>query len=456
VKLGLALCSALAIAAVAAPVRAQDQPAQQPASPQQPVDYTNAQPGLSGSVAPPRILPDEEVPRGQTVADRPRPDYDPPGLRLGSFILYPDLDVTGSFNSNILGQASHPLSDYIVAIQPAVDLKSDWNNNALNFHADGTINKYTEHSDQDYDDYTFSSDGRIDIDRSAILFGGVGYSVRHQPVYSPNNLGSVIPGLQSAVPEQYSDLSARGGGRKTFNRLSFRFDVAYDQYSFNDVASTSGVSVPFHLQNYNEEQFILRSAYELFPQSEVYVLTRYDIRNHDFSSDLFGFNRNSTGYTVAAGAKYDLTGVTFIDAYAGYYRQDYRDARLQPLDGPTFAVKLTWNVTRLTTVTGSLNRSVAETDLPGVSGYVATVGETHVDHELLRNVILRASLGWEEDSFQGIARTDDYYAAGVGAKYLINRNFALSVDYSFQVRNSSQSVNNFRANIVGLRLSSHF
>lgn len=446
------LSIALPLAFATGSVHAQDQPIQPPS---QPNDYVSQAPGLSGTPVPPRILT-EEVPRGQTVADRPRPDYDPIGWRVGSFILYPDLDIIGTFNSNILGQASKPLSDYIVALQPAADLKSDWNNNALNFHADGTFNKYTEHSDQDYNDYTFSSDGRLDIDRSAILFGGVGYSVRHQPVYSPNNLGSVVPGLQTAVPEQYSDLSARAGGQKTFNRLSFRLDATYDQYSFSDVASSSGANVPFHLENYNEEQFILRSAYELFPLSEVYILTKYDIRNHDFSSDLFGFNRNSTGFTTAAGAKYDLTGIIFVDAYAGYFQQNYKDSRLPSLNGPTFAAKLTWNVTRLTTVTGSLTRGVAESDLPGVSGYVATVGEAHVDHELLRNLILRASAGWEEDVFQGINRTDDYYAAGVGAKYLINRNFSLSLDYSFQVRNSTQNVNNFSASIVALRLSSHF
>ena len=417
-KIDPILRMALVLAFAMGPAYAQDQ-SNPPAS--QPNDYTSPQPSLSGTPVPPRVIT-EEIPRGQTVADRPRPDYDPVGLRIGSFILYPDLDVTGTFNSNILGQASAPLSDYIVALQPGVDLKSDWNNNALNFHADGSFNKYTEHADQDYNDYTFSSDGRLDIDRSAVLFGGIGYSVRHQPVYSPNNLGSVVPGLQTAVPELYSDLSARVGGQKTFNRLSFRLDATYDDYSFADVPSISGANVPFHLENYNEEQFILRTAYELFPMSEVYLLTKYDIRNHDFSSDLFGFDRNSTGYTAAAGAKYDLTGITFIDAYAGYFQQNYEDLRLPSLSGPTFAAKLTWNVTRLTTVTGSLTRGVAESDLPGVSGYIDTIGEADVDHELLRNLILRASVGSpEEDAFHGISRTDNYYAAGVGAKYLINR-----------------------------------
>lgn len=199
----------------------------------------------------------------------------------------------------------------------------------------------------------------------------------------------------------------------------------------------------------------LRTGYELAPLREIYLLTGFNTRDYDQSRDNNGFARSSDGYTLALGTKYDLTGVTAIDVFAGYRQQDYDDVRLDTVQGWTAGAKLIWNVTRLTTVTGTLSREVEETTISSASGYFATVAELRVDHELLRNLVLDASLAYEEDEFEGIAREDEYYTGRVGAKYLINRNFSLSGGYRYRERASSQSGADFDENVVFVRLSSH-
>src|SRR3546814_8891709 len=103
-------------------------------------------------------------------------------------------------------------------------------------------------------------------------------------------------------------------------------------------------------------EIALRTGYEFTPLREVYLLGAYNFREYDRATDRNGFRRDSDGYTLAVGAEYDLTGITFLDAYVGYTTQDYDDARLQELKGWTAGAKLTWNVTRLTTLTGPLSR----------------------------------------------------------------------------------------------------
>ncbi|MGH3578605.1 MAG: outer membrane beta-barrel protein, partial [Mycobacterium sp.] len=147
--------------------------------------------------------------------------------------------------------------------------------------------------------------------------------------------------------------------------------------------------------------------------------------------------------------------VTSIDVFAGYRRQDYVDPKLGSITGPTGGAKLTWNVTRLTTVTGSLTRDIQETVLTNSAGYFQTIGEVRVDHELLRNLLLNGSVGYEEDAFQGIGRTDDYYLTGAGAKYLIDHNFWLAGGYNFRNRSSNQTGSGFDEHIIFLRLSAH-
>ena len=401
--------------------------------------------------APRKPLP-EEVERGQTVLSRPRPDYDPVGIRAGGFIFYGDVDAQETYNSNVFYTPSDEKNDFITSVNPSIDLKSNWNVHALNFHADADQVTYARFHQNNYFDYSLSTDGRLDIYNDARMYGGVGYAVRHLPLYSPNN----VPNTQA--PIQYSDLSGNLAGEKEFNRLGFRLDANYDAYRYWDAVLTpaagGGISRQ-SLEDYDDKRVGLKTSYELVPGRSVYLLTAGDWRDYKNSIDLTGVNRTSHGYTVAAGARYDLTGITFIDGYIGYRQQFYDDAALKTLSGPAAGLQITWNVTRLTTVTGSVTRDIQETVVSGSSGYFATLAQVKVDHELLRNLLLNANVGYENDDFGGISRSDDYYLAGAGAKYLINHNFWISGGYNFAHRESNVAGTNFDDHIFFGRISAH-
>jgi hypothetical protein len=388
-----------------------------------------------------------EVERGETVMSRARPDYDPIGLRLGGFLLYPELAVQESYSSNIFATSTNERSDFITAIEPSLNLKSNWNNHALNFKADAQILKYADHSSEDQDNYSFGTDGRLDIQRDSRVYGGATYAVRHESRYSPNDLGA-------REPTKYDVFSANLSPEKDFNRLSVRLDGNLDRFSYSNATSGAGATILEDQRDRTEYQIGIKPTYELAPLRQIYGLFAYNWRDYDSNSS-FGFNRDSTGFTLAVGARYDITGILFADVYLGYREQDYDDPRLPAAQGPAGGAKLTWNVTRLTTVTGLVTREIQETILAGSSSYFATKAEARVDHELLRNLILNGSLGYENDDFEGINRNDNFVVLGLGAKYLINRNFALSGGYSFRTRSSDAADVDFDEHITFLRLSSH-
>jgi uncharacterized protein (PEP-CTERM system associated) len=78
------------------------------------------------------------------------------------------------------------------------------------------------------------------------------------------------------------------------------------------------------------------------------------------------------------------------------------------------------------------------------------------DHELLRNLLLNVNAYFENDSFQGISRTDNVFNVGAGVKYLVNRNLFLGGTYSYQQRSSSLAGGSYTQNIVMLRLGTQF
>jgi hypothetical protein len=400
---------------------------------------------LAALVASPAIA-QVDVERGDTVTSRARPDYDPLGIRLGSFLLFPQLGVQESYDTNVFATTNNAKSDFITAIDPSLDLRSNWNNHALNFHIDSHSAIFGRFTNENINDYTLAANGRLDVQRDTRLYGDVGYKVAHEARYSPEEVGTINP-------IEFSDASAKVTGEKDFNRLSFQLQGAYDRYRYENGVLANGTISNQGIRDYDEPQVQLKTGYELAPQRQVYLLANYNWRDYRSSVDAGGFKRNSSGYTLAVGARYDLTGIVFADVFVGYRNQDYDDTRLTSASGVTGGGKLTWNVTRLTTLTGELTHDVQETTVGTASSYFATRGVVNADHELLRNLLLNANFGYERDDFQGITRTDDYIVAGLGAKYLLNRNFWLSGGYGYRTRSSNAVGIDFDEHIVFLRLS---
>jgi hypothetical protein len=392
---------------------------------------------------------EDEVLRGQTVLARSRPAYDPIGVHVGGFMFYPSLSAQESYDSNVFATRSSQKSDFITSLAPALDLMSNWDRDALNFHLDSRNLIYADHDTENINDYTFSSNGRWDFSRDTQFFGGLGYKVRHEARSSPNNI------FGSKSPTEYADYGGSIGGQRNFGRLSFRLDGTYDKFDFRNDETNSGVPLNEERRNYDQKAVTLHTGYELGPLREVYLLTGYNWRSYDFSADISGFDRNSTGFVTAVGARYDLTGILFADVFVGYRQQDYADSRLRPAEGPTGGAKLTWNVTRLTTITGSVDREVRETDISNASSYFATVGQLRVDHELLRNLILGGHASYEQDGFNGISRDDNIFGGGFDARYLINQYFWVSGGYDYRNRDSNQSSANYDAHVVMLRVGAH-
>ena len=110
---------------------------------------------------------------GDTVKSRPRPDYDPVGARLGGFFLYPEMSVTEIYRDNIFYTENNKTDDFITVVSPKLNLKSNWNNHALNLFADMDAGFYASNSDENYTDLRAGANGRVDIQRDMNVSGGV-------------------------------------------------------------------------------------------------------------------------------------------------------------------------------------------------------------------------------------------------------------------------------------------
>jgi hypothetical protein len=71
-------------------------------------------------------------------------------------------------------------------------------------------------------------------------------------------------------------------------------------------------------------------------------------------------------------------------------------------------------------------------------------------------LLLKLNAGFENDSFQGITRTDNVFIAGAGVRYLVNRNLFLGGSFSYYQRSSTLTGASYTQNILMLRVGTQF
>lgn len=392
------------------------------------------------------LLPYLEPQRGETVASRRRPELEPLGLRVGSFLLRPAIAVEEAYNSNIFATETDEEGDFITRVLPGLVLDSNWSRHRLTLRAAAELGFYADNSSEDYIDYLAGAEGRLDIDRDAYLTGSADYRHLHEDRGSPDDVAG-------DGPTEFDTMLFTAGYVQRFGRFRARLAGTFENLDFDDVDAIGGGTINNDDRDRIEAEGTLRVGYEIVPDYEAFVQGSYNFRDYDDPTDDAGFDRDSDGFGVVAGLTVDFGGITFGDFFVGYRQQDYEDPSFGTLSGLDAGAALTWNVTPLTTVVGGVRRTVEETTSAGSGGFFGTEVSLSVDHELLRNLVLGLDGRYVMRDYDGIDRTDDYYELGFDALYMMNRNLYLSAGYEYRDRSTNAPGEDYAQHVAMVRLT---
>lgn len=381
-----------------------------------------------------------------SVLNRARPGYDAVGIHAGAFTVYPQASVTGSYDDNIYATDTNTKSDFITKLDSAMFVYSNWSSHALNFNAGVSKSFYNSHSGENRLDWNVGTDGRLDVTRDTQLTGALSYQKLHEDRGDPSSPGA------AAEPVPYTLFTGSAGISQRFNRMMASITGEYNDYDYDSVVSTTGVAIPQDFRDRQEYDESLKVGYDVSPDTNVYLRGTLNQRKYDQHPPVVALNRDSKGYAVVVGSDFRLSNLAQGGIYIGYQTQSYDSAALSDINGLSYGANIEWYATPLTTVTFNADSIVNETAL-AASGYLSQSVGLRVDHELLRNVLLYANVGYQNDDYTGASRTDDILTAGFGANYLLNRNLSINFGYSYTDRNSTAAGADYKQNIIGLTLT---
>jgi hypothetical protein len=384
---------------------------------------------------------------------RPRPPADddpfgPVGIRAGTFVLRPAIEVMTGYDTNPARLAVAARSSTQLTVAPELLARSDWERHQLDIAIRGSYNYYPDERFADRPNVDARADGRIDVTRDTRI------DVQGRYVLSTDYPGSPNISADFAKLPIYTDVGATLGIGQRFNRFDLSLKGTIDRIDWQDSLLTDGSTSSNTDRNYNQYGAQLRGSYEISPGVKPFAEVDADTRIHDLAIDRTGADRDSNGLAVKVGTAFEFTRTLTGEISVGYLTRLYQDPNLPDVRAPLLDAALIWAATGLTTIKFAARTAVDESVLPDVSGVLRHDNGIEISHALRRWLITTVKFGYGIDDYIGSFRQDHRYLASLGVTYKLNRDLWLKSELRQEWLVSNIPFSNYAATIalIGLRL----
>jgi hypothetical protein len=370
------------------------------------------------------------VDRGVAVTARRRPAYDPIGARLGAYTLQASAATTLGYDSNVFSQ-DDGVSDAYASLRAAALLRSAYSRHLVELEAYAEQRLFASFGTENALTYAATARGRYDI--GALDSLTVNVTREHQII----ERGAVGEVLLTRRPVRYDLTGAGLSGRKVFGRVTVDLSGQVSDFDYDDARRPAGATVD---QDFRD--FLLYEARADLGYASGGAITLFGSVTGEarrFRINAPPIDRDSDLIEVLGGVRGEITPLLRGQFGVGYIFVDFMDPNFKSRGGLGINVSLQYLVTELTTVQFSGRRRLQNVGSAIAPASLTTELRVGVDHELLRNLIVSAGVGYQNADFVDNGQLANRQPAtrlslDLGARYLINRRFRLGADIDYRRR----------------------
>jgi opacity protein-like surface antigen len=341
------------------------------------------------------------------------------------------ISVGEEYLDNVYAARTDKKTDWITLINPFANLRFRGDKGEFNIGGNATIGRYGHFTDENYDDYSAYANGRYNFSPALSFNGGTGYDHLHEARSSPNSRPGVTPTV-------YNVTRAFGAALLKLDESSVRIGGTFDHYNYDNVAQVGGGTINNDDRDRDVATIGTRVGHSISKTDELFGMFSYDSRDYRLPVDDFGFQKNSNGVRFSGGWHHEISSTLDGEVYAGGIYQRYSDPRFDTVFVPDFGGRLTWTGIPNTTITTKLERTIQESDLQGVSGYLETAASLDVIHWIRPDLRVNGGGSYYLDQFNGMtSRVDQVQSYALGIRKYFTPYLYLGVDFSRTTRDST-------------------
>ena len=150
------------------------------------------------------------------------------GISVGSFRLYPAIDVSTGIDNNVFASntvTTQPSLSLSTVVAPSLALRSEWLNHSINFLLGGGFGFYASAPTQNYQNYFLIIDGKVDVREDLTLVYSFGYRRATEALGTANVAFAQAPTVAESIPVTLALI-------KRFNRFSLEVGGSAIKSSF--------------------------------------------------------------------------------------------------------------------------------------------------------------------------------------------------------------------------------
>jgi hypothetical protein len=381
------------------------------------------------------------------VGDRFHETNKSPGLLIDGWQVRPTLLLRGGYDGNItLRRGDGPASSEF-ALRGAID--ADRGDGPYLLSLDGAVEQtwYPESRENDATEIEARASAVFD-GRPFKLHGSLAYL---QGVERAIDNGIFVDGVFEPYEKrpEYRRIPVEVGIEyKSGIELKGTLQIAAVDYETQ--TTTSGLSVPQNFRRGTESEVRVRGSYEVYPGLSFFGET----------ATTWGRYRDSQGdrdaWRIAAGSSFEFSRLLLGEASAGFTQLSLPGGG--ETSGFTYGARMHWFASELFSLTLNAERrfdgEVVTTGL-GVTSATAITHELinlRAEWEPLRQVLVYAQAGYDQEEHALAGQTDDFTAISAGLIYALTSSLRLVVDGSYEFGSSdvSEDIERHRVTIGAL------
>lgn len=342
--------------------------------------------------------------------------YDPIGVRVGSFVLFPEIEAGGLWTDNVLSSPD-ARSDIAAEVRTTTRLVSNWSRHA--FELKGTTLD-TFHDDfPSEDDRAWSAEARarLDIARRSNVQAIVGHDFGQES-------RSAIDANQVGQRADVTTDRAEAAINHRFNRLSLQLRGAVSDTTYSDTNGASNAD-----RDTLETQQAVRATWEFKPTLSVFAEQELNQRDKG-GVPADGIPRDSEGTRTRVGLDFGATGALLRGTISvGYGQQNPDDSRLRSVEAFLFDANLAWRPSEITSFLLTAQSDIYDTTTEESGGVISHTIGLEARHALRRFLVASAGVAYTHNDYDATTFTEDQVLAFLGAEYYASPELVLFTRY---------------------------
>ena len=365
-----------------------------------------------------------------SVRDRPRTAFEPDGIRIGNYMMLPEVGLRTSITMDSLDSGTRPPRDLQYEVGTGVEFRSQLPRHLLDFKAKGRAVAHHDQEELRYIDGKLQVIGRLDIDHRTSLFGRAGTELLHE-----ESIDEERP-KGARRPPALMVHRAEGGLQHHAGRIDTSIGARYARFDYQDAEANDGSAIDQDARSFSMLEPFAALGLRLSPGYRVFSEVsgrRLENRGND------RIDRDAEGFQAGAGVELELSPLVRIMMKGGYFQQDYLQPGLIDIATHYYEGRLDWYVTPLVSLTFGTARNVYATSFGEASGRIVTAYSVKADYEMWRNLIVSAEASYKIGEYIGEAREDKIWMGRVGVDYMASKHWLFTFGYEHQELQSSES-----------------